>query len=232
MMKSDEEFGMKVYAYTRVSTGRQVDDGESLDVQSRTIEGYCLMKGLTSPIPIREEGVSGSKPFRLRPAGSQLLNLVKPGDIIVAAKLDRMFRSSIDALAVLDDLSKRNVGMHLIDLGGDINNDMVGKLVFTILSAVAEAERMRIQERIRDVKTDQKKRGRYLGGPVPFGWKVDDEGYLVEEIRQQKAISDVLDMRTRGMSYREIVKKVEDLGVPISYATVRRIANGECRIAG
>jgi DNA invertase Pin-like site-specific DNA recombinase len=48
----------------------------------------------------------------------------------------------------------------------------ISKLVFTILSA--EAERDRIRERIRDVKTDQRKRQRYLGGIVPFGWQVGE----------------------------------------------------------
>ena len=43
----------------------------------------------------------------------------------------------------------------------------VSKLLFTILSAVAEAERDRIRERITDVKRDQRQRGRYLGGRVP-----------------------------------------------------------------
>ena len=46
----------------------------------------------------------------------------------------------------------------------------ISKLAFTILSAVAEAERDRIFERIAQVKQDQKDRGRYLGGKVPFGF--------------------------------------------------------------
>jgi putative DNA-invertase from lambdoid prophage Rac len=50
--------------------------------------------------------------------------------------------------------------------------------VFTILSTVAEAERDRTQERIRDVKRDQKARNRYLGGVMPFGWTVDEGGEL------------------------------------------------------
>ncbi len=56
-----------------------------------------------------------------------------------------------------------------IDLGGDVTGNGISKLVFTILSAVTEAERDRIRERIRDVKADQRKRRRYLGGIVLFG---------------------------------------------------------------
>ena len=47
-----------------------------------------------------------------------------------------------------------------------------------ILSAVAEADRDRTRERIRDVKADQRKRRGYLGGIVPFGWQVAEDGAL------------------------------------------------------
>ncbi len=218
---------MKVFGYTRVSTGRQVEDGESLDVQTRVISGYCQMKGLPDPIFIREEGVSGSKPLLQRPAGTKMFEQVKEGDVIIAAKLDRMFRSSVDALAMLEEISHRGASLHLIDLGGDINNDMVGRLVFTILSAVAEAERMRIQERIRDVKKDQKSRGKYLGGPVPYGWRRDDDGKLHPEPEEQRAIARVLQLREDGCSLRQIDKKLREEGLRSSYATVRRIAQGE-----
>jgi putative DNA-invertase from lambdoid prophage Rac len=66
---------------------------------------------------------------------------VKSGDVIITAKLDRMFRSALDALGVLGDLKARKVSLHMIDLGGDVTDNGISKLVFTILSAVAEAER-------------------------------------------------------------------------------------------
>ena len=66
----------------------------------------------------------------------------------------------------------------MIDLGGDVTGNGVSRLVFTILSAVAEAERDRIRERIADVKRDQRSRGRFLGGRRPFGYRVTDEGVL------------------------------------------------------
>ena len=62
----------------------------------------------------------------------------------------------------------------MIDLGGDTTGNGVSKLVFTILSAVAEAERDRTRERITEVKRDQRQRGRYLGGTVPFGYRLGD----------------------------------------------------------
>src|SRR3954451_7447199 len=64
----------------------------------------------------------------------------------------------------------------MIDLGGDVTGNGISKLVFTILSAVAEAERDRTRERITDVKRDQRARGRFLGGSVPFGYRLNSDG--------------------------------------------------------
>ena len=94
-------------------------------------------------------------PVQPLPASSTL----KPGDVIITPKLDRMFRSALNALGVLEGLKQQGVSLHMIDLGGDVTGNGISKLVFTILSAVAEAERDRIRERIADVKRDQKTRG-------------------------------------------------------------------------
>jgi DNA invertase Pin-like site-specific DNA recombinase len=67
---------------------------------------------------------------------------------------------------------------------------------------VAEAERDRIRERIREVKPDQRKRERYLGGIVPFGWKVGEHGTLIEDPAQQRAIQRILELRRLGLFLR------------------------------
>jgi putative DNA-invertase from lambdoid prophage Rac len=167
-----EGLDMAIYGYTRVSTARQASEGESLEVQKRTITGYALMLGLAIDQTFVEEGVSGSIALSDRKAGKALLAILRPGDVVITPKLDRMFRSARDALAVLDSLKARGISLHMIDLGGDVTGNGISKLVFTILSAVAEAERDRIRERITTVKADQKSRGLYLGGKIPFGWRL------------------------------------------------------------
>src|SRR6185312_7121497 len=176
---------MATYAYTRVSTTRQADEGESLDVQQRTVAGYALMHGLDVGKVFVERGVSGSKPLRDRPEGSALLAALQPGDTVITPKLDRMFRSALDALDVLAKLRERGISLHMIDLGGDVTGNGISKLVFTILSAVAEAERDRIRERVTQVKRDQRQRNRYLGGIVPFGFRVGEDGSLVPDEAEQ-----------------------------------------------
>jgi putative DNA-invertase from lambdoid prophage Rac len=214
---------MGVYGYTRVSTGRQAEEGESLGAQQRTIEGYAMMHGLTIDHVFVERGVSGSKKLTDRPEGAKLLAGLKPGDVLLTPKLDRMFRSALDALDVLAQFQKAGISLHMIDLGGDVTGNGISKLVFTILSAVAEAERDRIRERVRDVKTDQRSRGRYLGGKVPFGWTVDAGGALVANHAQQQAIAQMKELRSAGRSLRSIAAAVSEDSFDLSHAGVKKI---------
>src|SRR3954465_1258352 len=147
-----------------------------------------MTQGLTLDEVFVERGVSGSRPIGERPEGAKLLGKVMAGDVIITPKLDRMFRSALDALDVLARLKDRDVSLHMIDLGGDVTGNGISKLVFTILSAVAEAERDRTRERIAEVKKDQRERGRYLGGKPPFGWRVGAVGELVPVPEQQAAV--------------------------------------------
>jgi DNA invertase Pin-like site-specific DNA recombinase len=216
---------MPVYGYARVSTSRQVKEGESLDVQQRTMAGYAMMHGLTMDRVYVEGAVSGSVPLSDRPEGAALLAALKPGDVVITAKLDRMFRSALDALDVLAKLKARGVALHMIDLGGDVCSNGISKLVFTILSAVAEAERDRIRERVASVKADQRSRGRYLGGKVPYGFAVGADGALQPVPEQQAAISTARAMRTAGAVLRVIRDAlVAQHGVKLSLDAVARIS--------
>jgi len=66
---------------------------------------------------------------------------------------------------------------------------------------VAQFERERIAERILDVTQDQRWRGRYLGGLVPFGFRVTAAGELVEDPAQQAAIAEIQWLRAEGSTY-------------------------------
>ena len=108
---------MAVYSYTRVSTTAQAEEGESLGAQQRRVEGYAMQHDLTVDRHFVERGVSGSVPLDERPEGKALLAILKPGDVIITPKLDRMFRSALNALGVLEGLKQQGVSLHMIDLG-------------------------------------------------------------------------------------------------------------------
>jgi DNA invertase Pin-like site-specific DNA recombinase len=219
---------MTVYGYTRVSTERQADEGESLDVQQRQIGGYAIMKGLEIGRVFFERGVSGSTRLTERPQGAALLAALEPGDVVVTAKLDRMFRSALDALDVLQHLKERGISLHMVDLGGDVTGNGISKLVFTILSAVAEAECDRIRERVRDVKRDQKERHRFPGGTVLFGMELAEDGSLVPDPIAQAAIATMREARAAGRSLRQCAELVRERhGIEVSHMTVKRVLGAD-----
>ena len=80
-----------------------------------------------------ERGISGSKPLDDRPQGSALIGTLRPGDTVITAKLDRMFRSASNALEIMGAMKKAGISLHMLDLGGDVTGNGVSKLVFTIL---------------------------------------------------------------------------------------------------
>ena len=222
---------MAVYGYARVSTGRQASEGESLDVQRRMIEGYAHMHGLDLDRVIVEEGVSGSIPLDQRPAGGDMLTKLNDGDIVIAAKLDRCFRSALDALTVVEQMKQRGVKLHLLDLGGDIAGNGLSKLFLTIAAAFAEAERDRIRERVSQSKADQRQRGRYLGGRRPFGWQIDSDGALVEDAAEQEMIAEMIDMRAAGLALRKIAAAAAKRGFQLSHEAVKKIVSANTRKA-
>jgi putative DNA-invertase from lambdoid prophage Rac len=211
----------RVFGYVRVSTIAQADEGESLAVQQRTIAGYAQMHGLTIEKVFVERGVSGSKPLDERPEGSTLIRDLRPGDTVITPKLDRMFRSALDALNVLGAMKQGGINLHMIDLGGDVTGNGISKLVFTILSAVAEAERDRTRERITEVKRDQRQRGRFLGGIAPFGYAKGESGELVPVPEQQKAIQKMKRLKAQKLSLRAIAEALRADGIQLSHVGVK-----------
>ena len=217
---------MAVYGYCRVSTTRQVDEGESLEVQERQLQGYAHMHGLTITEIVVEKGVSGSIPVEQRLKGGALFDKLERGDIVIAAKLDRLFRSALDALNVVASLKERGVFLHLLDLGGDIAGNGLSKLFLTIAAAFAEAERDRIRERIGQSNADQKARGRYLGGKIPFGWRRDapDGDVMVPVEDEQEAIREMIRLRVKERQpLRVVVAAMAARGHKISHQSVVNI---------
>jgi DNA invertase Pin-like site-specific DNA recombinase len=209
----------------RVSTARQASDGESLEVQQRQIKGYADMHGLALTDVLVEEGVSGSAPIDTRPVGGPLLARLQTGDGVIAAKLDRMFRSALDALQVVERLRAASVKLHLLDLGGDIAGNGMSKLFLTIAAAFAEAERDRIRERISQVKADQKARGRFLGGARPFGFQITGTGKgarLVADEAEQAAIARMIALKAEGKSLRAIAAEIAASGHNVSHVAVQK----------
>ena len=223
MQHSKPQTPGRFFGYLRVSTDRQAVEGVSLKEQEARLRGYAQSLGMTVTDIVVEAGVSGSKSLAKRPKGSLLLQHLQSGDHIAVTKLDRFSRSSSDALNTIEDLTRRGVTLHCLDLGGAVNTDGVGKLVFSILAAVAEMERSRIAERVRDAKTHLRQAGYFTGGHRAVGYAVQDKK-LVADPHWQTALAAMKAWRSEGMPYRTIADRVQsDFGLTMDYTTVFRI---------
>lgn len=135
---------MTVYGYARVSTKGQdlhdqVDQLKAAGVEAKNIFA---------------EKFTGTKLHR--PEFEKLVDTVKPSDTIVVTKLDRLARNTREALNVLDPLMEKGVNFNVLNMGM-LNNSSVGKLVRTVLLAVAEMERDMIVDRTQEGKRYAKK---------------------------------------------------------------------------
>jgi DNA invertase Pin-like site-specific DNA recombinase len=214
----------RCWGYARVSSIRQVQEGDSLEHQRRAIEGTALAQGYALAGIFTEAGVSASIPIAQRPQGAALLAAMQPGDIVVVTKLNRAFRSARDALTTLEYLRSRSIGLHSVDLGGDVTDAAISKLVFGIMSNVDEFIRDGIAERVAEAKADQRASGRHLGGSTQFGFqkvqRTDGKLYLepVEAIHVEART-----LKAQGYSARLAAGHFRGKGVPCTHQSVGKL---------
>lgn len=219
--------------YIRVSSADQAKDGRSsLQIQTDVIEGLARARGVSKwDVHIYEDaGVSGATKLKFRPAGEKLLKDMKAGDVVVASKLDRMFRSASDAIDMFEEFKARGVELILYDISHEPVSSGVGKLIMTILAAVGDMERVRIRERTADGRAAKKARGGPVGA-IPLGYRKEGEGrtaILVPDEREQRAKARMLELASnRRATYREISRQlaVENhlgrSGKPFSTSVIR-----------
>ncbi len=214
---------MTVFGYVRVSTVKQVKDGDSLESQVKQVLSYSLSRGLelNENDVFIEKGISGGSEFNSRPEGSRLFQNLKSGDVVIFPKLDRGFRNTRDALNTLHLLKEKGVTVHSIDLGGDVTGNGVGAIIFTILSAFASFERERIASRISEVKQMRKSQGYFVGGRRGFGFNVVD-GKKVPNQKEQKLILEMKKKKANGESMLAIHRWLNiNLGIKLNYSSLR-----------
>ena len=145
---------MAVFAYSRVSTHEQTTENQKLEIQQA---------GFNVDYWFADEGVSGKVSARQRPQFSLLLDKIRDGETIVCSKLDRLGRDAIDVLSTVRHLTERNIKVIVIQLGNTDLTSTTGKLLLTMLMAVAEMERSLIVERTQAGLVRAKAEGKQLG---------------------------------------------------------------------
>ena len=131
-----------VFGYARVSTYSQARDGNSLDAQVHALRNAGAVK-------IFSDVFSGSK--NARPQLDNLLNIIQSGDKIIITKLDRIARSVIDGIKLIEYLNSKGVTIEVLNMG-IIDNSPTGKLIRNIMLAFSEFERDMIIQRTQEGK--------------------------------------------------------------------------------
>lgn len=137
---------VKVYIYTRVSTSMQID-GYSLDVQKSRMKAFCDFNDYEIAGEYEDAGKSG-KTIEGRIAFNQMMEDIKTGkdevSFVLVFKLSRFGRNAADVLASLQVMQDFGVNLICVEDGIDSSKD-AGKLMISVLSAVAEIERENIR---------------------------------------------------------------------------------------
>lgn len=180
---------MRLFGYARVSTSQQ-----SLDVQVKTLKAEGVGANR-----IFSDKVSGSHVNR---EGLQMLRLkVEEGDVLLVKKLDRLGRDTADMIQLIKEFDEMGVAIRFLDDGISTEGTM-GKMVVTILSAVAQAERQRILERTNEGRMEAKAKG------VKFGRK--------QTIDRKKVVA----LKGSGIGATDIARQMK-----IGRSTVYKVLN-------
>lgn len=191
--------------YVRTSTG---DQDNSVEVQRTAVGRLALLHGYSLVNVYEDRGVSATVPMGDRPGGTSALQAKT--DCLIAWKLDRCFRSACDAQNVLQGL--RSSGTAFLSEDVPDTSSLCGKLMFDVLSAVAEMERGRIAERIR-ATVAKRRANREPVGRVPFGSRLGADGKLVPDEAEQGWLQKMREWRKAGATYRTVAARMDEARV-------------------
>ena len=212
--------------YTRKSTDHNLDLAfNSLDAQREACEAYIKSQAHEGWKLISDQFNDGafSGASLVRPALQELLDVVRARrvDIIVVYKVDRLTRSLADFAKLVELFDEHEVSFVSVTQSFNTTSSM-GRLTLNVLLSFAQFEREVIGERVRDKISASKRRGIWVGGPIPLGYRsVDKKLEIVPEEAAlvRKIFSDYLRLGSVG----ELAASLEREGIK---PRPRLLANG------
>lgn len=218
---------MTIYSYCRTSELEATMDSEALEAilepEMLAVQTYCLEKHWYMTESVRDSDCNWTQEFHKRPNGKRLLSMVRTGDAVLVSKLERIVSSSQEAVKLIGKFRERQVGLHVVELGGDITSSAFNVPFEKVTRLFSSLEKRKSAERIKGVKQRQRKQGRYLGGSRPFGYMIHENGRLIENPMEQRVLRRIMDLKKQGKSLRAISNEVSTPVMPISFKTVQRL---------
>ena len=191
---------MVVRAYGRVSTDKQ---SLSLEAQESVCRDAFTLYQRIKPAWqdavwggfYREEAITRTSIFRQRPMGSLVLAATKPGDVIMAARYDRIFANVKDACDMIEIVETQKIKLNILDIDIDISGDL-GQAVFKIVAVFKELAVKDIRRATREALAHLREQGRSFG-QKPIGW--DRVQVIVNDRKQSYLVPSDTD---RGLAKR------------------------------
>ena len=172
----------KVYIYTSVSTTMQID-GYSLDAQKARMKAYADFNDYQIVGEYEDAGKSG-KSIEGRASFCKMMDDIKSGKdgvaYVLVFKLSRFGRNAADVLSTLQVMQDFGVNLICVEDGIDSSKD-AGKLMISVLSAVAEIERENIRVQTMEGRIQKAREGRWNGGFAPYGYRLVDGVLQINE---------------------------------------------------
>ena len=184
-----------VYAYLRVSTGKQ--DGKN---QKLGIDALATARGLHIDEYIDDEGVSGTVEPEKRELG-KLLDKLNPGDILLAGELSRLGRSVFMIFSILEYCMKNNITIMTAKDGYTLGNDIQSKVMAFAFGLSAEIEREMISRRTKEALALRKAQGVHIGRKKGSKNSYNTKWYAGKEEQIKK-------MYESGMKKAEIARQL------------------------
>ena len=172
---------LRAAIYARVST----NNGQDPTVQTRELEGYCARRGWKVAGQYIDVGISGAK--EKRPELSRLMADAhrRKFDAVVVWKFDRFARSVSHLLRALETF--KALGIEFVSLSEQMDTSTpTGKMVFTVLGAVAELERSLIAERVKAGMRNARAKGKSIGRPPLTYLSLEARKAIAKAYRQRK----------------------------------------------
>jgi len=215
-MKPIERKIYRCAIYTRKSTEHNLDlEFNSLDAQREACEAYIKSQAHEGwrlvPDHYDDGGVSGASLDR--PALQTLLADVRTGKIntVVVYKVDRLTRSLADFAKLVELFDQYGVSFVSITQSFNTTSSM-GRLTLNVLLSFAQFEREVIGERVRDKIAASKRRGIWVGGPVPLGYRVIDKKLVVVP-EEAEAVRTIFTRYLELGSMRPLIEDLDRRGI-------------------
>ncbi len=204
----------KVYIYTRVSTAMQID-GYSLDAQKSKMKAFAEFNDYEIVGEYEDAGKSG-KSIEGRLEFNRMMEDIKSGkdgvSYVLVFKLSRFGRNAADVLSTLQVMQDFGVNLICVEDGIDSSKD-AGKLMISVLSAVAEIERENIRVQTMEGRIQKAREGRWNGGFAPYGYSLE-KGQLFINEEEAKAIRVIFDQYVHtDMGANGLAKYLENHGI-------------------